>query len=190
MTKFITKIPLLWWLFIVTFLVAICSCSTTHKIKSTEQRSTDSTGTKQTATVQVNKIDSSNYKATDSSYKEAITINFDTTAQPVNDYEAAELKPIKGPYVYHIAGNTIKTPARITSATIERHGHKQQIEAVQVNKTDSLATSAKEESKVITQEKKTIKDTTTRRTPFLLFTGLMLLLFVAVYYTLKKYNII
>ena len=170
--------------------VAFTSCSTVHKIKSTEQRRVDSTATKKVEQIHTVKKDSTGYHQKDSSYKEIITIDFDTAAaEPANEYEAAPRKP-HGPYVYNIGGNTVKSPERIKSATIERNGHKTEIDVSQVKTIDSSQQKTEEKTQVVIEEKKTTKDKTSKHTPFAISLLLLIALVAAALYALRRYKII
>jgi hypothetical protein len=173
------------------FTAALCSCSSTHKLKSTTMVSTDIVVQKNSEQILLVKKDSAGYHQKDSIYKEVITIDFDTTAaEPANDYESAQIKPLRGPYVYNIGGNTVKSPARIKSATIERNGHKTELDVSQVKTTDSLQQKTEEKTQVFIEEKKTTKDKTSRHTPFAISLLLLMALVAVALYSLRRYKII
>lgn len=192
------KLLLLWILLLILVASGMASCSTVHKIKSTEQIKTDSISIKKAVQIHTAKIDSTRLQQTDSSYKEIITINFDTaaavpgtpTGELANDYEAAELKPLHGPYSYNIAGNTIRSALPIKSATIERSGHKTAIDLTAVKKLDSDTTKVEEQTHVVTEIKKTTKDKTSRSMPFVLSLLLLLVAVAGGLYALRRYKVI
>lgn len=165
------------------------SCSTSSKIKSTGQLHADSSYSKNVDQIHTVTKDSTGYHLKDSSYKEIITIDFDT-AELANDYEAAPLKKPRGPYEYNIGGNTVKTPIKVRSATIERNGHKSEIDAHQIKTADSTKEKTKEEAHVVIEEKKITKEKTSRHTPFAISLLLIIALVAAAWYALRRYKII
>lgn len=195
----VNKKRYLLWLTIATVLVAgLASCSTVHKTKTTAVKNSDSLSIKNSEQIHTAKKDSTGYKQTDSSFKELITINFDTAAavpgtpigDPANEYEAAEIKPIHGPFVYEIAGTTIKSARPIHSATIERSGHKTQLDISNVKTSDSSSKKAAETIQVKKQEKIIAVEKTSRRMPFYISLLLLLLVVAAALYALRRYKII
>lgn len=211
---------------IILYVILLCliasglaSCSTSKGLKTSSRSAHDSAAASNTTAAAVKSSDSLSTQKKDSSYNNNLVLVFDNdspaagqtaeksdldsnTAEPANDYEAAEKKPKKivpdkkpgqkasGRFVYKINGNTIESPSKLKSATIQNNGHVEQVNISQVKSVDSnrstavTAVTVHDEKNIVSKEKRS------SGLPWYVWFLLIAILLAAALYVLRRFKII